>query len=109
MIITILFGTVLSNTLVSILMADIEGSINGFLLSTAIITIFGEIIPQTFANKYGLQISTYTRWLLYFTYYATFVFSYPIAAILDKFLGEEAGHVLTKSRMKKLFETYEKK
>ena len=29
--------------------------------------------------------------------------SYPIAAILDKVLGEEVGTVLTKSKMKKMF------
>ena len=34
--------------------------------------------------------------------------TYPLAAILDKVLGEEVGTLLSKSRMKKLFEHYEK-
>ena len=43
-------------------------------------------------------------WLLWITIAITFVFSFPIAAILDKVLGEEVGVVMTKSKMKKFFE-----
>ncbi|CDW71668.1 ancient conserved domain protein 2 [Stylonychia lemnae] len=104
----ILLGTAASNAVISVLMADIEGDIKGFLLSTSIITVFGEIIPQTFANKYSLQISSFLRWPAHFFYYATFLFCYPIGAILDKILGEEAGNVLSKHQMKRMFEQYEK-
>ena len=33
--------------------------------------------------------------------------SYPLAAILDKVLGEEVGEVLSKNRMKRMFEMLE--
>ena len=89
-------------------MAEIEGDISGFLISTSIITVFGEILPQTVANKYPLFLSFYTRPLMYFFYYITFIVTYPIAAILDKILGEEAGHTLSKNQMKRMFEQYER-
>ena len=33
----------------------------------------------------------------------TFIVSFPIAAILDKILGEEIGDVMSKSTLKKIF------
>jgi len=38
----------------------------------------------------------------------TFPISFPISAILDKILGEEDGEQYNKSKMKRLFEMYEK-
>jgi len=89
-------------------MASIEGDLKGFLISTSIITIFGEILPQALANKYSLQISSLLRFPIYFFYYVTFIIAYPIGAILDKVLGEEVGNVLSKNQMKRMFEQYEK-
>ena len=43
---TLLLGNVAVNTLLGILMADITGGTVGFLTSTALIVIFGEILPQ---------------------------------------------------------------
>ena len=42
---TILLGNVTVNSALSILMGDLTSGIYGLLISTAIITIFGEIIP----------------------------------------------------------------
>lgn len=108
MLVTILLGCVISNTAISVLMADIEGSISGFLISTTIVVIFGEIFPQSLCNRYGLSIGTYCRGIMYVFFYSLFIVTYPLAAILDKVLGEEVGTFLSKSRMKKLFEHYEK-
>lgn len=72
-------------------MADIEGNLTGFFISTAVIVMFGEILPQTIGNRFGLQVSYGLRFFVYFIYYALFIATYPIGAILDKVLGEEAG------------------
>lgn len=47
-------------------------------------------------------------WLLYICVFITFPVSFPVSAILDKVLGEDAGNVYNKSKMKRLFEIYEK-
>lgn len=38
----------------------------------------------------------------------TFVIAFPIAAILDKVLGHDGGNFLSKNKMKRMFEMYEK-
>jgi metal transporter CNNM len=45
MLITILLGVAITNTSLSVLMASVEGDIAGFLISTAVIAVFGEIVP----------------------------------------------------------------
>ena len=47
-------------------------------------------------------------WLLYIFVFITFPITFPISAILDKMLGEDAGNVYNKNKMKRLFEVYEK-
>lgn len=51
-----------------------------------------------------MAAGAYLSWLLWIALIVTFIFSYPIAAILDKTLGEEGGEVMNKTKMKKFFE-----
>ena len=91
------------NSLLSIIMADIAGGTIALISSTAIIVIFGEIVPQALFSRHGVKAGAYLSPLLWVTIVVTFVFSYPIAAILDKVLGEEVGVVMSRNQMKKFF------
>lgn len=46
-------------------------------------------------------------WLIKFFVLITFPISFPLSAILDKILGEDAGNVYNKNKMKRMFELYE--
>jgi metal transporter CNNM len=104
----ILLGNVMVNSLLSILMSDIAGGAIGLLVSTAVIVIFGEIMPQAVFSRHGVKAGAILSPLLYVTICITFIFSYPIAAILDKVLGEEVGSVMTRNKMKHFFEMQER-
>ena len=107
-LVMVLLMIAMLNSTISVLMADIEGSISGFLLSTTLIVVFAEIIPQTLVNRYPILIGYYSRYIMYFYFCITFLFVYPVGVVLDRIFGEEEGNLLSKSRMKKLFEKYEK-
>jgi metal transporter CNNM len=102
-LVMILFMVSILNTAISILMADIEGSLSGFLISTTLIVIFAEILPQVLVNRWTVVICYYSRYIMYFYFALTFIFVYPAGIILDKIFGEDEGFLLSKSRMKKLF------
>ena len=51
-------------------------------------------------TRHGVKAGAYLSPILYLTIALTFVVSYPIAAVLDKVLGEEAGAVMTRKKMK---------
>lgn len=105
---TILLGNVAVNALFSILISDDAGGAMGFIISTVVITIFGEILPQSIFKRFGLKLAAHFTYLLYFFLALTFVIAFPIAAVLDKCLGEELGNVLSRNKMKRMFEIYEK-
>jgi len=79
----------------------------GLVISTSIITVFGEIIPQAACSRYALAVGAKTAWIMYIFMVITFPCSFPIAAILDKVLGEEVGNVLSKNQMKKMLSSLE--
>jgi metal transporter CNNM len=88
-------------------MTDLTSGLMGLVVSTAIIVIFGEIIPQAVCSRYALIVGAHTTWLVWFFVALTFPISFPISAILDKVLGEEVGNILSKSQMKRMFEMLE--
>ena len=94
---TILLGNVTVNSGLSILMGDLTSGITGLLLSTFIITIFGEISPQAICSRHALVVGAHTVWIMYIFIFLFFPISFPISAILDKILGEEVGNILSKN------------
>ena len=69
----------------------------GLIVSTAVITIFGEIVPQAVCSRHALFIGAHTTWFIWIFMIVTFPISFPISAILDKVLGEEVGNILSKT------------
>lgn len=55
-----------------------------------------------------MQVGSYTRFLLYFFYYSLFIVSFPVATVIGRILGDDEGYFLSKSRIKKMFDIYEK-
>lgn len=93
----ILLGNVTVNSALSILMGDLTSGLMGLITSTAIITVFGEILPQAVCSRYALIVGAHTTWIIYFFMFVTFPISFPISTILDTVLGEEVGNVLSKN------------
>lgn len=53
---TLLLGNTLVNALIAILSAEMTSGVVGGLISTGVIVIFGEIIPQSVCSRHGLRI-----------------------------------------------------
>ena len=89
-------------------MADMTSGLMGTIVSTLIIMIFGEILPQSVCSRHALVIGANTIWLVWIMVIITFPISFPLSAIIDKLLGEESGSKFNKNKFKRLFEMYEK-
>lgn len=103
---TLLLGNVSVNALLAILMADFTSGLVGFLLSTLIIVILGEIVPQAACSRHGLSVGAHTVHILYFFLVLFFPFSYPISYFLDLALGREVGTIYSKNELKKLLDIH---
>jgi len=103
---TLLLGNVAVNAALSILLAQVSGGTLGFIISTAIIVIFGEIIPQACCSRYALYIGAKTRYIVMFMMFIMSVIAWPISKILDWALGPEFGNMYTNMELKQLIKIH---
>ncbi|CCI45140.1 unnamed protein product [Albugo candida] len=103
---TLLLGSVAVNSLASIVAADLTTGVWGFLVSTALIVIFGEIIPQSLCSKYAVEIGGKSVPFVRFVILLFYVVARPVSMILDHFLGTETDTLLTNNQMRQLIQIH---
>lgn len=86
---TLLLGNVAVNTTLSIFLGSIASGIVAGITATALIVVFGEIIPQAVISRYALWFGSRTIWFTKFVLVLFYPVSWPIAKILDWALGSE--------------------
>ena len=103
---TLLLGNTLVNAVISILTADLTSGIIGGLISTALIVIFGEIVPQAVCSRHGLRIGAASVIIVKPLMIAMLPVTLPIAAILDCALGDEISTSYNRQQLDKLLEMH---
>lgn len=103
---TLLLGNVAVNALLSILLADKAGGAVGFISSTFLIVIFGEIIPQAVCSRYALQIGSKTVPLVKVIMFLVYPIAAPLAFGLDKALGSELATTYSSAEMLKMLQIH---
>jgi len=103
---TLLLGNVAVNSALSILLADFAGGMAGFIVSTAFIVIFGEIIPQAACSRYALYIGSKVIRIVQVLIILIFPLGWPISKCLDWVLGDELGYVYTNRELRNLVEVH---
>jgi len=101
---TLLLGNVAVNSLLSILMADLTSGMVGFFVSTGVIVIFGEILPQAACSRYALQIGMRAVPIVKVFLVIFWPLAKPLAFALDVMLGRELGTLYSKSELSMLLE-----
>lgn len=69
--------------LIAISMADLTSGVLGGIISTLLIVVLGEIVPQAACSRHGLLIGANTLWLVKFFLVIMFPIAYPISLVLD--------------------------
>ncbi|CAO3637864.1 unnamed protein product [Mucor hiemalis] len=102
-LVTLLLSNVIVNeTLPIVLDSIIGGGWLAVLISTALIVIFGEVIPQSICVRYGLAIGAKCSPIVLAIMYFMYPIAYPTACVLDYFLGESHGTIYKKAGLKSL-------
>ena len=99
---TLLLGNTLVNAVLATLMAEFTDSFRGVALTTSMVFIFGELIPQSVCTRFGLLIGASTVWLTKFWILVLFPVAWPISTLLDAFLGNEVGTMYSTDELKRL-------
>lgn len=102
-LVTLLLSNVIVNeTLPIILDGVLSGGWQAVVISTALIVIFGEVIPQSVCVRHGLAIGAKAAPLVLILMYLMYPIAYPTALLLDFFLGESHGTIYKKAGLKSL-------
>lgn len=85
---SILFGNIAVVSAVSLVLEPyLQGLLAG-LVSTILIVLFGEVLPQAFFSRFALKFCAYLTPFLRLTVLLTYVFSKPIQLLLDKLIAK---------------------
>lgn len=103
---TLLIGNVMVNSIISILTADMTSGTMGFLISTCLITAFGEVIPQAYGSRHALELGAMSIGLVKVIIAILWIICKPISMILDCCLGEELGNIYNRYQLYTMFELY---
>lgn len=103
---TLLVGNVAVNTALSIFLGSLAPGVIAGLIATALIVVFGEIVPQATFSRYGLSLGSRVVWLVKIFIFILYPVCKPIALILDWVLGHELPSIYSKKELMKLVEEH---
>ncbi|MCC7289020.1 DUF21 domain-containing protein [bacterium] len=106
LLVTLLIGNVAVNSTLAIFMGSIAVGVVAVLVSTALITILGEIIPQALFSRYALSVGSKLAGIVRFFVIVLWPICAPIAWVLDKIFGDELPTVYSKTELLKIVEEH---
>ncbi|MEK7615285.1 MAG: hemolysin family protein [Patescibacteria group bacterium] len=107
LLVTLLLGNVAVSSSIAIIFGEMTSGVVAGILSTALILIFGEIIPQAFCARHALSVAARTTWLIEGLMILFYPISKPIAWILDIVLGQSMTTVWSKRELEHIIQTHE--
>lgn len=96
----LLSNVIVNESLPIFLHSVLGGGLSAVVASTALIVVFGEIVPQAVCARHGLRIGAKCAPFVLALMYAEFPVAWPIAKLLDWLLGESHGTVYKKAELK---------
>lgn len=100
-LVVLLLGNVVINESLPIFLDNaLGGGVAAIVISTVMIVVFGEIIPQAASVRYGLAIGARCAPLVLFMMYLFAPIAWPIAKLLDYILGANETHTYKKAELK---------
>lgn len=99
---TLLLGNVAVNTALSVFLGSIVSGVVAGTLATALIFLFGEIIPQAAFSRHALWVGSRFAPLMRVLLVIFSPITYPIAYLLDRLLGQEIPTLYSKSDLKQI-------
>lgn len=104
---TLLVGNVGVNAALAIFLGSIAAGVMAGFITTGLIVIFGEIIPQAVFSRYALFLGAKFIWIVRVIMLILLPITLPIAWLLDKFLKEELPAIYSKRELIKIIEEHE--
>ncbi|KAH9449583.1 hypothetical protein MJO28_010708 [Puccinia striiformis f. sp. tritici] len=103
LLITLLIANMIANeTLPIVTEKALGGGIQAIIISTVLVIVFSEIIPQTVCATYALKIGAFCAKPVQILIYFFYPIVWPISRLLTKLIGEHAGVIYRPAELKEL-------
>ena len=96
---TLIMGNVAVNSTLAVFLGSITTGVVAGFVSTGLIVLFGEIIPQAVFSRHALKFGAKTVWLVRVFMYLFYPVAKPLSAGLDFMLGGETPDVITRKEL----------
>ncbi|KAG1298065.1 hypothetical protein G6F66_002048 [Rhizopus arrhizus] len=108
-LVTLLLSNVIVNETLPIVLDSLigGGGLWAVLLSTGLIVIFGEVIPQSICVRFGLAIGARCSKIVLVIMYILYPIAYPASLVLNFFLGTTRGTIYKKAGLKCLLSMHQ--
>lgn len=103
---TLLIGNVAVNSALAVFLGSLTQGVLAGLIATALIVIFGEILPQSLFSRYAMHLGAKVVPIIYIFHIVLFPITWPLALMLDKMLGGELPTIYSKRELKLLLEEH---
>nr|ODN86745.1 hypothetical protein L203_03994 [Cryptococcus depauperatus CBS 7841] len=104
---TLILGNMIVNEALPVVMDGVlGGGIPAVVISTALVVIFAEIIPQSVCSRYGLLIGARMAIPVRCLIYLAYPLAWPIAKLLEYILGAHHGIIYRRSELRELIKMH---
>ena len=107
LLVVLLLGNVLINSILSVYLGQTFSGLLAVLFSTILIVLFGEIVPQAIFYRNALKLGYYFVPIVKLFTYIFYPIAYPLAKLLDKFLGTEKETIWSKKEIEEIIKVHE--
>lgn len=107
LLVTLLVGNVLVNALLSVYLGSLLSGVWAVMISTVLIVVFGEILPQAFFQRHVLRYGSYFVPVVRVLIFILWPIAYPLAIVLEKLLGSEDETVWTRQELGEIIKDHE--
>lgn len=106
LLVTLLLSNMAFNSTLAIFLGTVTFGILAGVLSTALLTVFGEILPQAVISRFALSFGARTAWFVKIMMTILSPICKPIAWALDKTLGEELPTTYSRKELIQILEEH---
>ena len=99
LLVTLLLGNVGVNAAIALCLDSVMSGVVAGIVSTLLITVVGEILPQAVFSRFALNLGSRVVWLVRVFIFILYPVAAPIALVLDRIFGEELPTIFSKREL----------
>ncbi len=108
LLICVLLGNVAVISILTLVLDNIAGGVIAGVTTTLLVTMFGEILPQSIFSRRGYPLTRHFFWLLDFMFVILWPLAYPVSKLLDHWVGDELPALYTHEELTHMIEDHAK-